>query len=249
MNRAIKRITKDIRDIYKNPLTDNKIYIHYDEENIFKMYCLIIGTDETPYENGFYFFDFTFSEEYPLKPPKVKFCTLDGNTRFNPNLYTCGKVCLSIIGTWHGEQWSPVNSITTVLLAIQSFVLVKKPLRNEPGFEDCKDERIKDYDSVIYYENYRVAILNMLKNDQGPFEVFKPIMINYYLKNFDTILQKYDVNVNSVIKQYKSTKIKLNVVYNMTFKPNYEEVREKLIELYKELKNEQNGNVLGASED
>ena len=85
MNRAIKRITKDIRDIYKNPLHDNKIYIHYDEENIFKMYCLMIGTEDTPYENGFYFFNFTFSDEYPLKPPKVEYCTLDANrtVRFN----------------------------------------------------------------------------------------------------------------------------------------------------------------------
>ena len=72
----------------------------YDDENIFKMYCLIIGTENTPYEDGFYLFDFTFTEEYPLKPPKVKYCTLNGNIRFNPNLYTCGKVCLSILNTY-----------------------------------------------------------------------------------------------------------------------------------------------------
>lgn len=28
--------------------------------------------------------------------------------RFNPNLYNCGKVCLSLLGTWSGgenEKW------------------------------------------------------------------------------------------------------------------------------------------------
>ena len=34
--------------------------------------------------------------------------------RFNPNLYADGKVCLSLLGTWHGgdssEKWDPVRS-------------------------------------------------------------------------------------------------------------------------------------------
>ena len=34
--------------------------------------------------------------------------------RFNPNLYADGKVCLSLLGTWHGgdssEKWNPLQS-------------------------------------------------------------------------------------------------------------------------------------------
>jgi hypothetical protein len=33
--------------------------------------------------------------------------------RFNPNLYNCGKVCLSLLGTWSGakgETWDPSAS-------------------------------------------------------------------------------------------------------------------------------------------
>ena len=33
--------------------------------------------------------------------------------RFNPNLYNCGKVCLSLLGTWsggRGEGWDPHSS-------------------------------------------------------------------------------------------------------------------------------------------
>ena len=40
--------------------------------------------------------------------PHPSFC------RFNPNLYADGKVCLSLLGTWHGgdssEKWDPVQS-------------------------------------------------------------------------------------------------------------------------------------------
>ena len=40
--------------------------------------------------------------------------TSGGQVRFNPNLYSTGKVCLSILGTWRaehsGEQWSAVQA-------------------------------------------------------------------------------------------------------------------------------------------
>lgn len=43
--------------------------------------------------------------------PQVHLCTTGGNrVRFNPNLYNCGKVCLSLLGTWSGdkgENWNP----------------------------------------------------------------------------------------------------------------------------------------------
>ena len=249
MNRAIKRITKDIRDIYKNPLNENKIYIHYDDENIFKMYCLIIGTENTPYEDGFYLFDFTFTEEYPLKPPKVKYCTLNGNIRFNPNLYTCGKVCLSILNTWHGEQWSPVNSITTILLAIQSFVLIQEPLRNEPGFEDCQDERIGNYDDIIYFENFNTAIYKMLVSEDQRFEIFKPIMIQYYHENYDKIMKNYDLFIDRMLKKYKKHPIIFNAVYSMQYRPNFKKTRDNLTSYYNLLGNNDRAEDEAQAED
>ena len=39
--------------------------------------------------------------------------TGEGRVRFNPNLYHAGKVCLSILNTWHGrpeEKWNPQTS-------------------------------------------------------------------------------------------------------------------------------------------
>lgn len=33
-----------------------------------------------------------------------------GRVRFNPNLYNCGKVCLSLLGTWAGPGWDPAAS-------------------------------------------------------------------------------------------------------------------------------------------
>ena len=59
--------------------------------------------------------------------------------RFNPNLYSDGKVCLSILNTWSGqpeEKWNPqTSSLLQVLVSIQSLILVSEPFFNEPGYE------------------------------------------------------------------------------------------------------------------
>lgn len=42
---------------------------------------------------------------------QAKFLTTgSGSVRFNPNLYQCGKVCLSLLGTWQGPSWDPATS-------------------------------------------------------------------------------------------------------------------------------------------
>jgi ubiquitin-protein ligase len=53
-------------------------------------------------------------KSFPFDPPKAYFHSwTNGRGRVNPNLYEEGKVCLSILGTWAGEQsesWKYVSS-------------------------------------------------------------------------------------------------------------------------------------------
>lgn len=57
-----------------------------------------------------------------------------GSVRFNPNLYNCGKVCLSLLGTWSGEPWNPdVSNLTQVFNSILFLIFIEKPYFNEPG--------------------------------------------------------------------------------------------------------------------
>ena len=101
------------------------------------VHALIIGPFDTPYEGGFFYFIINFPDDYPHQPPKAKLMTTGGGTvRFNPNLYANGKVCLSILGTWSGPSWSPVQSLSSVLLSIQS-LMNEKPYHNEPGVCMC----------------------------------------------------------------------------------------------------------------
>ena len=77
------------------------------------------------------------AQEYPNHAPHVLITSRLGSAvRFNPNLYSCGKVCLSLLGTWQGPGWEPGRStIYQVLMSIQTQVLNKFPLENEPGYE------------------------------------------------------------------------------------------------------------------
>ena len=97
---------------------------------------LFSGPEDTTYANGCFFFDFNL-DDYPHKAPKANFLTTGGSTvRFNPNLYNCGKVCLSLLGTWEGPGWVPNQStFLQVLVSIQGLILVADPYFNEPGYE------------------------------------------------------------------------------------------------------------------
>jgi len=203
--KSLKRIQNEIMDLEKSKelLHESGIYFHYQEENIRKVYIMIVGPPDTPYEDGFYFFEFEFSENYPLSPPKVKSMTQgdiqdvrDNNhrkVRFNPNLYTDGKVCLSMINTWDGPGWVPTNTIINVIVAIQALVLTENPLANEPGYDDDSDiNRIRyiNYNECIRYANYRISILEMIKNPPSIFEVFKPIMEEHKMKKKEKWIEK-----------------------------------------------------------
>ena len=52
--------------------------------------------------------------------------------RFNPNYYSCGKVCLSLLNTWNGDGWTSCQTIYSILIVLSS-ILNNNPLINEPG--------------------------------------------------------------------------------------------------------------------
>ena len=226
ISRAQRRITKDIKDINTNPkeLLDANVYIWYDESNIYTIYVLMIGTAGTPYEGGFYFFKIIFTEEYPIKPPTATFYSTDGDIRFNPNLYTDGRVCLSLLNTWQGPQWTPANSLTSILVSLQAMVLNEDPLINEPGYESSPAKTLEKYNAVIRHENFRFAVNKLLDKVPPGFEYFYDIMENYFVVNF----RKYMYIVNKLRKKEDNKTIE-SPVYGMKIVTNYTKIYNDLV--------------------
>lgn len=91
--------------------------------------AMIVGPPDTPYEDGFFFFEITIPETYPFQPPAVVFKTSDHRVRFHPNLYVEGKTCLSILGRaggcWLRSFFSAGSSTSTFVRSSPSSVLVR----------------------------------------------------------------------------------------------------------------------------
>ena len=157
---SVTRLLKDVKHIIKNTLTDNGIYYIHDDTDLLKGYALIIGPEDTPYYGGNYFFELKYPFDYPHTPPKVTSCTNGDDVRFNPNLYKCGKVCVSLLNTWRGEQWTSCQTISTVLLTLCT-LLCKDPLLNEPGVSKIHPD-MKNYTDIIEYSNINVAVCDII---------------------------------------------------------------------------------------
>ena len=112
------RLLRDVKTLMKTPLTDNGIFYVHDDVEVLKGYAMIVGPKDTPYFGGYYLFSLNYPTDYPHSPPKVTYHTNGDGIRFNPNLYKCGKVCISLLNTWRGEQWTSCQTISSVLLTL-----------------------------------------------------------------------------------------------------------------------------------
>lgn len=232
---TISRLLKDVKDIMKNPLVDNGIYYIHDDTQMLKGYALIVGSKDTPYFCGNYFFEIDYPCDYPHSPPKVTYCTNGENVRFNPNLYKCGKVCVSLLNTWRGDQWTSCQTISTVLLTLCT-LLCENPLLNEPGVtKDNVD--IKNYNSIVEYSNIKIAICDILYKKPGIYLPFFELFYNYakdhFLKNYDELLRFVEKKISEdSCKQVVTTKL-----YCLKITIDYSLLRDKLMECHKNANN------------
>ncbi|KAL9188616.1 hypothetical protein ACHAXT_006994 [Thalassiosira profunda] len=160
---------------------------------------MITGPDDTPYANGCFFFDINLPAAYPKVSPKVQYLTTGGGKmRFNPNLYNCGKVCLSLLGTWNGPGWiSGQSTLLQVLISIQSLILVPDPYLNEPGWEPSRgtprgDAQSKAYNKQIRRFTSSAAIeshLSAILGNNNPYVEFEQPMIKHFLEK-RSLIQK-----------------------------------------------------------
>ena len=233
--KAMRRIMKDIKGARE--MESLGIYVHYDPEKVFEACAMIIGPEKTPYENGFFLFHIKFPLNYPFKSPTVKFMTGDGKTRFHPNLYVNGKVCLSILGTWTGPSWTSSQNISSVLTTIQS-LLDEAPVRNEPGFEKEKGEKVFSYNRVIQHQVYAVTVLYQLEKCPKKFKPLYPHMKKHFIDNFNWYL----CLLNSLSD--KDGNVEKSKIFNVVVKYDYSGILNGLTELYNEFSCGEDGMIV-----
>ena len=229
---SIKRLIKDVKQINNEPLHDQGIYYKHDEEDILKGHALIIGPSDTPYDNGYYFFEFNFPSDYPFSPPRLRYLTQDGITRFNPNLYRSGKVCLSLLNTWRGEQWTSCQTISSILLTLIT-VFNNKPLLNEPGVTECHND-FEKYNMILTYKNYETAIYDIVNNEKN--QLFVDKFYDEVMENFKSNFKSIKKKVMALNKKTNKQKLLVSTtIYTMKASIDYNNINNKLNNLYKNI--------------
>ncbi|WVR07973.1 hypothetical protein IAU60_005016 [Kwoniella sp. DSM 27419] len=151
----------------------SSIFLRVDDARVDVLKAMIIGPEDTPYQNGCFIFDIHLPLEYNTISPAVKSMTTNGGKfRYNPNLYADGKVCLSLLGTWSGPGWVPGQStLLQVLISIQSLILCEEPYLNEPGWaSQGGTSQSQAYSANVRRMTLIDAMANNLKTLPFPFE-------------------------------------------------------------------------------
>ncbi|CAE8585383.1 unnamed protein product [Polarella glacialis] len=155
---ALRRLRSELVALHAESLPG----IHFCEDGRVATltHVLIRGPQGTPYAGGFFHFVFDVPDNYPHGPPRVRLLTTgQGSVRFNPQFYTSGKVCLSILHTWPGPGWNPSFTLRYVALQLQA-LMNEIPALNEPGTMLMSDPQ--EYNRFLTHETLRWAVLGVV---------------------------------------------------------------------------------------
>lgn len=192
-SRFLSVIRKEWNRLRKNLPTG--VIVRVCEEKLDKLRAGIIGPQDTPYADVMFFFDIQLGSTYPVSPPEVWFHS--HGRRLNPNLYEDGKVCLSILGTWDGddvESWdAKTSNLLRVLLSLQALVFVEEPYYNEAGYGKQRGTQEGHINSRMYNESALLLsmryVIQTLRSEGVP-EDCREVAVAHYRNAGSRILER-----------------------------------------------------------
>ena len=217
---ASARISKEIVIIQKSlPLYfESSIFYRFNPNNLKLHEFLITGPEGTPYDSGCFHFRLYCPANYPNTGPSAQTCTTgNGGVKFNPNLYSNGHICLSLLGTFGGlasEQWIPKeSSMLQIMISIQSLVFNSTPYFNEHGHELYRGKSDSEARSIEYNKETRLQCMKwaMIDQIQNPTKGFEEAIKKHF-----TIKAEY---IKMVCEQWiKESSDYMRPSYNVQYK-------------------------------
>ena len=137
-----KQIVRRIRDALPTAKPQPLVCWPVDN-NLWHFLGGIEGPPDTPYEGGVFWLSIRMPQDFPFKPPEVRFLT----RIYHPNIDHLGKICLDLLA----DQWFPGSTFDQILLSILSIL-------DNPGLEDPLVPEIAEIylrDPNLYHENAR----------------------------------------------------------------------------------------------
>ncbi|CAF1120167.1 unnamed protein product [Rotaria sordida] len=133
---AVRRLQQDFRHLLNNKVEG--IDASPSSDNFFVWNAIICGPEQSIYESGAFQLQFIFPDDYPLRPPQVRFIT----KVFHPNVWwEDGLICVDILK----DGWTPSYDVLSILHSIRLLLSDPNPL--SPAnleaallYRDCRTE-------------------------------------------------------------------------------------------------------------
>uniref|UniRef100_A0A914HHY0 UBC core domain-containing protein n=1 Tax=Globodera rostochiensis TaxID=31243 RepID=A0A914HHY0_GLORO len=132
MSSAAALLMRQLAELQEKP-TDGFSVQGIADGNILKWRVVVFGPPDTHYEGGTFLAQLDFPNNYPQRPPKMRFLS----NVLHPNIYRNGFVCISILhepgdGPFGvekaSERWQPIHTVESIVISVQS-------LLSEPNFK------------------------------------------------------------------------------------------------------------------
>ncbi|KAI9723886.1 MAG: hypothetical protein M1828_004005 [Chrysothrix sp. TS-e1954] len=116
----LRRIAKEIEDTRSDTLSKVNLEPANGGDDLTALEGSFEGPPDTPYEGGKYFVDIRIPNDYPFRPPNMRFRT----KIWHPNVSSqTGAICLDTLST----NWSPVLTIKSAMISLQGLLASPEP--------------------------------------------------------------------------------------------------------------------------
>ncbi|ABN65752.2 predicted protein [Scheffersomyces stipitis CBS 6054] len=211
----VKRIAKELEECRQD--TQSGVSLKLNNENdLTKLTGFFKGPPGTPYQGGVFSVDITIPNEYPFKPPVMKFST----KIYHPNISSVtGAICLDILK----DAWTPILTLKSTLISLQSLLQSPEPndpqdaevakhyLTNKTGFDETaaywtkiyasdRDEEGKSEfsDSALY--GIDESIVGQFENMGFPRDKTIEVLRRMGVKSFNGVSNKGDLE-NQILEE------------------------------------------------
>ncbi|CAD8192572.1 unnamed protein product [Paramecium octaurelia] len=116
-NNSLKRVIKEILNYEQHPHPHIKIFPCQGNVSFWKI--ILLGPEQTPYEGGVYILYLQFDENYPIKPPNLRFLT----PIYHCNINSQGRICHSILD----RNYTLDTTVLQIFQAIFGLLMTPEP--------------------------------------------------------------------------------------------------------------------------